>query len=61
VEGKRSKAIDINKLRDLPGVITDPRIQNLVWRTSKTFSDGELGILRYRGYAIEDLADVLIL
>ena len=51
--------IDINKLRDLSGVITlDPGYKNSGSCTSKiTFLDGELGILRYRGYAIEDLAD----
>lgn len=52
-------AIDINKLRDLSGVITlDPGYKNSGSCTSKiTFLDGEDGILRYRGYAIEDLAD----
>jgi citrate synthase len=52
------EAIDINKLRDLSGVITlDPGYKNSGSCTSKnTFLDGELGILRYRGYAIEDLA-----
>lgn len=51
-------AIDINKLRDLSGVITlDPGYKNSGSCTSEiTFLDGELGILRYRGYSIEDLA-----
>jgi citrate synthase len=51
--------IDINKLRDLSGAITmDPGYKNSGSCTSEiTFLDGEEGILRYRGYAIEDLAD----
>jgi citrate synthase len=56
---ENEEAIDINKLRDLSGVITlDPGYKNSGSCTSKiTFLDGELGILRYRGYSIEDLAD----
>ncbi|KIA85303.1 citrate synthase [Flavobacterium sp. AED] len=52
-------AIDINKLRDLSGAITiDPGYKNSGSCTSEiTFLDGELGILRYRGYSIEDLAE----
>ncbi len=52
-------AIDISKLRDLTGAITlDPGYKNSGSCESKiTFLDGEEGILRYRGYAIEDLAD----
>ncbi|NGY37378.1 citrate synthase [Flavobacterium sp. XN-5] len=60
VEGtENEQAIDINKLRDLTGIITlDPGYKNSGSCTSKiTFLDGELGILRYRGYSIEDLAD----
>lgn len=51
-------AIDISKLRDMSGIITlDPGYKNSGSCTSKiTFLDGELGILRYRGYSIEDLA-----
>ena len=50
-------AIDIAKLRDLTGVITlDTGFKNTGSCSSKiTFLDGELGILRHRGYAIEDL------
>ena len=50
--------IDISKLRDLSGAITlDPGYKNSGSCTSEiTFLDGELGILRYRGYSIEDLA-----
>ena len=52
-------AIDINKLRELSGAITlDPGYKNSGSCTSKiTFLDGEEGILRYRGYSIEDLAE----
>ncbi len=53
------KAIDISKLRDLTGHITlDIGYKNTGATTSAiTFLDGELGILRHRGYAIEDLAE----
>ncbi|MGM8362826.1 citrate synthase [Flavobacterium sp. ARAG 55.4] len=56
---ENEEAININKLRDLTGAITiDPGFKNSGSCTSAiTFLDGELGILRYRGYAIEDLAD----
>ncbi|WP_310377840.1 citrate synthase [Flavobacterium sp.] len=59
VGNENEVAIDINKLRDLSGAITlDPGYKNSGSCTSKiTFLDGEDGILRYRGYAIEDLAD----
>jgi citrate synthase len=52
-------AIDIEKLRTLTGAITlDSGYKNTGACTSAiTFLDGEEGILRYRGYAIEDLAD----
>jgi len=52
-------AIDINKLRDLTGAITmDPGYKNSgSCKSNITFLDGEEGILRYRGYSIEDLAD----
>lgn len=53
------KAIDISKLRSLSGYITiDPGFKNTGATTSGvTFLDGEKGILRHRGYAIEDLAE----
>jgi len=56
---ENESAIDINKLRDLTGLITlDPGYKNSGSCESKiTFLDGELGILRYRGYSIEDLAE----
>ncbi len=52
-------AIDISKLRDVSGAITlDPGYKNSgVCKSEITFLDGEEGILRYRGYSIEDLAD----
>lgn len=52
-------AIDVNKLRDLTGAITiDPGYKNSgSCKSDITYLDGEEGILRYRGYAIEDLAD----
>jgi citrate synthase len=55
-EGETS--IDITKLRDKTGVITmDSGYGNTgSCFSSITFIDGEKGILRYRGYPIEDLA-----
>ncbi|WP_026952098.1 citrate synthase [Algoriphagus mannitolivorans] len=52
-------AIDIAKLRSATGLITlDSGFKNTGSTTSSiTFLDGELGILRYRGYRIEDLAE----
>ena len=51
-------AIDISKLRGSTGLITmDPGFKNTGSTTSSiTFLDGEKGILRYRGYPIEQLA-----
>ena len=56
-EGER--AIDIGKLRDQTGLITlDPGYKNTgSCKSAITFIDGEQGILRYRGYPIEDLAE----
>ncbi len=52
------QAIDISKLRDLSGYITlDSGYKNTgATKSSITFLDGEEGILKYRGYSIEDLA-----
>lgn len=52
-------AIDISKFRDLSGVITiDPGYKNTGSCLSQiTYLDGEEGILRYRGYSIEELAE----
>ena len=60
VEGTESeKAIDISKLRGQSGIITiDPGFKNTgSTKSAITFLDGEKGILRYRGYSIEDLAE----
>ncbi|MDX2301673.1 MAG: citrate synthase [Microscillaceae bacterium] len=53
------KAIDIAQLRTQTGYITlDTGYKNTGATTSAiTFLDGEQGILRYRGYDIEDLAE----
>lgn len=52
-------AIDISKLRDMSGVVTlDPGYKNTGATTSAiTYLDGDNGILRYRGYSIEELAE----
>jgi citrate synthase len=60
IEGTQNeKAIDIRKLRDETGYITlDSGYGNTGACTSAiTFIDGEEGILRYRGYPIEELAE----
>jgi citrate synthase len=51
-------AVDIAKLRAQTGAITfDPGYGNTgACRSAITFIDGEKGILRYRGYPIEELA-----
>ncbi|MBL7985717.1 MAG: citrate synthase [Flavobacteriales bacterium] len=53
------KAIDISKLRDESGYITlDFGYKNTgATKSAITFLDGEEGILRYRGYPIEQLAE----
>jgi citrate synthase len=52
-------AIDIEKLRAQTGLITyDPGYGNTgSCKSAITFIDGEAGILRYRGYPIEQLAE----
>ncbi|MEP2772264.1 MAG: citrate synthase [Fulvivirga sp.] len=60
VEGtEQEQGIDIGKLRGESGLITlDPGFKNTgSTKSAITFLDGEKGILRYRGYAIEDLAE----
>ena len=60
IEGTEGeKAIDISKLRDLTGYVTlDVGYKNTGATTSAiTFLDGEQGILKYRGYPIEQLAE----
>ncbi len=56
---ENEKAIDISKLRDLSGYITlDTGFKNTgSTKSSITFLDGEEGILKYRGYNIEELAE----
>jgi citrate synthase len=51
-------AIDIRQLRSKTGLITlDPGFGNTgACRSGITFIDGERGVLRYRGYRIEELA-----
>ncbi|PQO31014.1 citrate synthase [Bremerella cremea] len=59
VEGtEQEKAVDISKLRATTNYITlDEGYVNTGSTTSAiTYLDGEAGILRYRGYPIEDLA-----
>jgi citrate synthase len=53
------KAIDIGKLRDQTSYITlDSGYKNTgATKSAITFLDGELGILSYRGYPIEQLAE----
>ena len=60
VEGtENEKALDISTLRAESGLITlDKGFKNTgSTKSAITFLNGEEGILRYRGYAIEDLAE----
>jgi len=60
VEGSEGeRALDIRRLRGETGFITlDPGYANTgSCRSAITFIDGEKGILRYRGYPIEELAE----
>ncbi|WP_370086768.1 citrate synthase [Ekhidna sp.] len=60
IEGtEQEKAIDISSFRGQSGVITlDRGFKNTgSCESAITFLDGEKGILRYRGYPIEQLAD----
>ena len=52
-------AIDIKTMRGSSGIVTiDPGYKNTgSCESAITFLDGEKGILRYRGYSIEELAD----
>lgn len=52
-------AIDIKTLRAVTGMVTiDPGYKNTgSCESAITFLDGEKGILRYRGYSIEELAE----
>ena len=60
IEGSENEmAIDISDLRDQTGYVTlDVGYKNTgATKSAITFLDGETGILRYRGYAIEELAE----
>ena len=60
IEGtEKEKAIDISKLRDQTGYITlDNGYKNTgATKSAITFLDGEIGVLKYRGYPIEQLAE----
>ena len=59
VGSENEAAIDIDQLRALTGAITiDPGYKNSgSCKSEITFLDGEEGILRYRGYSIEELAE----
>ncbi|HEY8930790.1 MAG TPA: citrate synthase [Mucilaginibacter sp.] len=60
IEGTEDeKAIDISKLRDQSGFVTfDTGYKNTgATKSAITFLDGEQGILKYRGYPIEQLAE----
>ncbi|UOY05227.1 citrate synthase [Muricauda sp. SCSIO 64092] len=60
MEGTENElAIDIKTLRGTTGMVTiDPGYKNTgSCESGITFLDGEKGILRYRGYSIEDLAE----
>ena len=56
---ENENAIDISKLRSESGLITlDRGFKNTgSCESSITFLNGEQGILRYRGYSIEELAE----
>ncbi len=61
VEGSENEhAVDIKTLRSVTGGLTtiDPGFKNTgSCESAITFLDGEKGILRYRGYSIEELAE----
>jgi citrate synthase len=59
VGSENETAIDINDLRDKTGLVTlDKGYKNTgATKSAITFLDGEQGILRYRGYPIEQLAE----
>ncbi|MBK0380912.1 citrate synthase [Mucilaginibacter segetis] len=60
IEGTEGeKALDISKLRDESGYVTlDIGYKNTgATKSAITFLDGEKGILKYRGYSIEQLAE----
>src|SRR5687767_2386020 len=56
---ENEKAIDIAALRAKTGLVTiDPAFMNTAsTKSSITFLDGDKGLLRYRGYPIEQIAE----
>lgn len=56
---EQERGLDITRLRDRTGLVTyDPALANTAATASDiTYLDGERGILRYRGYPIEELAE----
>jgi citrate synthase len=59
IEGsEKERAIDVSALRSRTGLIAlDPAFGNTgACRSAITFIDGERGVLRYRGYPIEEIA-----
>jgi len=56
---ENERALDIAQLRAKTGLVTlDPAFMNTAsTKSSITFIDGDAGILRYRGYPIEQLAE----
>ena len=59
VGSENEKAIDIANLRAKTGLVTlDPAFMNTAsTKSAITFLDGDKGILRYRGYNIEEMAE----
>ncbi|WP_082433085.1 citrate synthase [Thiohalorhabdus denitrificans] len=60
LEGSEAeRGVDITRVRAQTGLVTfDPALANTAATDSAiTYLDGERGILRYRGYSIEDLAE----
>ena len=60
IEGTQNEiALDISRLRNESGLITlDKGFKNTGSTESAiTFLNGEEGVLKYRGYSFEDLAD----
>ncbi|MCH2114647.1 MAG: citrate synthase [Pirellulales bacterium] len=59
IEGtEQERSLDIGKLRATTGLVTldDGYVNTGSTRSAVTFLDGERGVLRYRGYGIEELA-----
>ncbi len=60
VEGsEKERGLDISKLRAQTGLVTldEGYVNTGATKSAVTFLDGEKGILRYRGYAIEEIAE----